>query len=148
MTRLFSVNLGGGGGQGITVYNTVLDLPVAGADGVPVSVLSTRKLYAWNAVKGKWVVIGGEGAFIGRVNQTAIPNATQTLAVTFSEVMPSTEYSLFATIRNTTDTDPIWLQIVQTVRSVSGFTVVFNAPTDSSNYVLEWGVSSDSPEEV
>jgi len=145
---MYSSGLGGGSGSGIDIFPTVPDLPVSAPDGQVVFVQSTRKLYAFNVAKMKWVVVGGEGAMIGRVNQTAIPNATQTMAVVFGEVMPSTEYSILTNIVNTTDTDPIWLQVVSTIKSTTGFTVYFNAPTDTANYVLEWACPEDAPEEV
>lgn len=148
MPRMYSSGLGGGGAEGIVIYPTVPDLPGAAGDGTVVYVLSTRKLYSYNTNKGKWVTVGGEGAMIGRVNQTAIPNATQTLAVVFSEAMPSTEYTLLTHIINEVDVDPIWLSSITTIKSTTGFTVYFNAPTDSVNYILEWAASEDAPEEV
>lgn len=148
MPRLYSSGLGGGGGQGITIYNLVSNLPVSGADGTIVYVLESRKLYSYNSVKGKWVVVGGEGAMIGRVNQTTLPISTQTIAVTFAEAMPSTNYTLLTNIINQSDVNPIFLQVVGTIKSTTGFTVTFNAPTDTANYVLEWAVSGDAPEEV
>lgn len=138
---------GSSGGSGISIYANTAALPATGTDGLIVSVLSNRKFYAWNASKSKWVVVAGEGTFLGRVNQSSIGSGAQTLAVVFSEVMPSINYSLLATIRNVTDADPIMLQIVSTVRATTGFTVTFNAPTDTANYVLEWAVSEDAPEE-
>lgn len=146
--RQFSINIGGAGSgsQGLAIYALLATLPVSSTDGDVVYVLETRKIYSWNNTAGKWVVVGGEGAFIGRVEQTSIPDATQTLAVVFASNMPDTQYSLFLSIKNTTDADPIWLQAVETIKSVSGFTVVFNAPTDSANYVLEWGVAGDAKE--
>lgn len=146
MPRLYSSGLGGGG-QGISIYNFLINIPAAAADGTIIYVLETRKIYSYNATKLKWVVVGGEGAMIGRVNQTSIPSSTQTIAITFSEAMPSSNYSLLTNIFNGTDANPIFLQVVGTIKSTTGFTVTFNAPTDSANYVLDWAVSADAPEE-
>lgn len=146
--RQFSINIGGAGsgGTGLSIYALLSTLPASSVDGDVVYVLETRKLYSWNNTAMKWVVVGGEGAFIGRVEQAAIPNATQTLAVVFSTAMPDTNYSIFLSIENLIDTDPIWLQCVQTIKGTGGFTVVFNAATDSSNYILNYGVAGDAKE--
>lgn len=146
--RQFAI-LTGGSTAVIPIYVLVADLPASGSfDGEIVYVLESRKMYSWNATDLTWTVIAGEGALIGRVNQTAIPNGAQTIAIVFTDAMPDTEYSVMSMVRNTVDTDPIYLQVINTVRATTGFTIEFNAPTDSGNYVLEWAIAGDAKEKV
>lgn len=72
-----------------------------------------------------------------------IANAAQTKAVTFPVAFPNTNYTLKVEIENLTDADPIFLERVITARSLSGFTVKFNTPTDSANYVLHYEAVQD-----
>lgn len=77
---------------------------------------------------------------IGRAGSNAITNGQNSVSVTFSSDIGTTNYAITASIRNTTDADPIMLQIVDTAKATSGFTATFNAPADSANYFLEWSV--------
>lgn len=68
----------------------------------------------------------------------AIGNAASTKAVTFTTDFGSTNYAVLTSITNVTDATPIFLQVVVTAKSSSGFTATFNAPTDTANYILEY----------
>lgn len=85
-----------------------------------------------------WVLVGGQGNLLGNAGSTAIASAQSQVVVVFNTAMSDTSYSLVTAIQNVTDVDPIYLQIVSVVKSTTGFTALFNAPTDSSNYVLNW----------
>lgn len=139
-SRIFSINLGGGSGSGIEIYATPGDLPAGQPDGTVAFVLSTRKLYAYDADTLTWDVIGGFGAILGRAQSDAISASASSHAVTFSTPMASTGYSIQANITNLVDADPIFLQVVSITKTVNGFTANFNAATDSANYILEYTV--------
>lgn len=81
---------------------------------------------------------GGSSTIDGRAGTDSLSNATQTHAVTFSSDLLTTNYAVIASITNTVDGSPIFLQIVDTIKASTGFTVTFNAPTDSANYKLEY----------
>jgi hypothetical protein len=81
---------------------------------------------------------GSSGGLTGRAGNTAISNGADTASVTFSSSFASTNYALICQIKNTTDASPIFLNIVETTKTTNGFTVTFNAPADSANYVLEY----------
>ncbi len=82
---------------------------------------------------------GGQPAnMAGRAGSQAIADATQSAVVVFSTAMPNTSYALMMSINNLVDASPIFLQVVDTVKAVGGFTATFNAPTDSANYVFEY----------
>lgn len=82
---------------------------------------------------------GGGGASIPtRTGTQGISSAAQSVTVVFTSNMSSNAYALVTSITNTTDSSPIFLQIVDTVKSNSGFTAIFNAPTDTANYSLEY----------
>lgn len=68
----------------------------------------------------------------------AIGSAASSKAVTFTTDYGSTNYVVLTSITNVTDATPIFLQVVVTAKSSSGFTATFNAPTDTANYVLEY----------
>lgn len=97
MPRMYSINLGGGGGLNIEL----------------------------------------------RGNSQAITNGQSSVTVTFSSPMPNTDYAVVSGITNTTDADPIFLQVVHTTKTVNGFVATFNAAADSANYVLEYFVCAD-----
>lgn len=76
---------------------------------------------------------------IGRRAQSfSIPNATSLVAVTFASAMPSANYVVLASIRNTADTDPQIQPLTITAKSASGFSAKLPAPTDSANYILDF----------
>lgn len=67
-----------------------------------------------------------------------LSNGDVSVSVTFSTAFPNTSYSIAFALRNTVDASPIMLQGIVTAKSVSGFTVKLNAPTDSANYLFEY----------
>lgn len=71
----------------------------------------------------------------------ALSSSVQSKAVTFGTAMPDANYVLDFCFQNTTDSDPIMLQGMITAKSTTGFTVSFNAPTDSANYKMNWKAS-------
>lgn len=83
---------------------------------------------------------GGSGANF-RAGTQAITNGSATVSITFSSVVSATTYSINYSVVNSTDTDPIYLQGIVTAKSVSGFTITFNAPADSANYVVLYEVN-------
>ncbi len=74
----------------------------------------------------------------GRAGVQAIVNGASTVSVTFSSTIGSTNYGVVTSIKNTTDTNPIFLQVIETTKSAAGFTCTLNAPADTANYSLEW----------
>lgn len=81
---------------------------------------------------------GSGGNLSGVANSAVITNGSSSVAVTFSSAFATTNYAIVANVRNTTDPNPIFLDIVDTVKSTSGFTATFNAPADSANYFVEY----------
>lgn len=84
--------------------------------------------------------IGGSsgGGADTRAGSGTVTIASQSTTVLFSSSFASTSYSLVTSITNTVDADPIWLNIVATTKTTTGFTVYYNAPADSANYLLEY----------
>ena len=72
-----------------------------------------------------------------RANEVTMASGISTKAVTYSSAISGT-YALVVSIANTTDSTPIFLHPIITAKSASGFTVTFNAQTDTANYVLEY----------
>jgi len=84
---------------------------------------------------------GGGGVLVSRAGTENIPDATQYFQVFFSTSLPNTNYALNVNITNTAvavSLDPIYLSIVNVDKRVDGFDVLFNAPTDSADYQLEY----------
>jgi hypothetical protein len=73
-----------------------------------------------------------------RSGNTSLSSGSTTQAVTFSSTLGTTSYALVASILNTTDTNPQFQPVTITALSATGFSVKWNAPTDSANYVLHW----------
>lgn len=74
----------------------------------------------------------------GRAGTQAITNGANSVTVTFSSDLGSTNYSVVCSILNTTDAGPIFLEVVETTKTSGGFVATFNANADSANYVLQY----------
>lgn len=81
---------------------------------------------------------GATGNLNGRAGVQAITNGQSSVSVTFTSGLPSSNYALAWQVRNVTDGAPIFLAAIETARDQNGFTLTFNAPVDSANYVLEY----------
>lgn len=141
MSRMQSINLGGGVDDGTIVVAAVGDLPGSAITGQFALVTDDNTVYIWDG--SAWVLVGGQGNLLGHAGSDAISNGAASVSVVYPAAMPDLNYSLTVSITNTTDADPIYLIIVNTTKLTTGFTAEFNAATDSANYVLEWKVSRD-----
>lgn len=73
-----------------------------------------------------------------RAGSSPIDTASATWTVAFTSAVADTDYALAISVHNLTDASPIFLIPIVTAKTVNGFTVTFNAPTDTANYVLEY----------
>ena len=84
---------------------------------------------------------GATGAGILRAGNKALSSAASSVTVVFSTPTANTLYvPTPVSFLNTTDSSPIFMQGMITGKTVNGFTVTFNTPTDSANYVMAWSV--------
>lgn len=81
---------------------------------------------------------GGASGSIGFAQQVSIGSGSTSIVVTFPSPLVTTSYSVIASIANLTDSNPEFIPIVITNKTVSGFTASWNTPTDSSNYLLDY----------
>lgn len=77
-----------------------------------------------------------------RSGREVVAQDDTSVAVTFSSVMPNTNYSVICVWQNTADSSPQFQPIVVTTLSTSGFIATWNAPTDSAHYSINWLVTS------
>jgi hypothetical protein len=75
------------------------------------------------------------GIFSGK---TTLTSGATSKAITLSTAYASTAYSVTANFLNTTDTNPQFQPIDVTAQATTGFTLKWNMPTDTANYVLSW----------
>ncbi len=80
------------------------------------------------------------GSLRARAGRYSVPDATSTVTISLGAAWADNNYVLQISVENLTDADPIFLQHVITARTGSNFTLKFNAPTDSANYVIHWSV--------
>lgn len=80
---------------------------------------------------------GGSASGALAANTVAIGNGVSSLPVTYSGTIAAGLYPVI-TIVNITDATPIDLQAEVTAASTTGFTALFNAPTDTANYLLSY----------
>ena len=73
-----------------------------------------------------------------RAGSVSIPNASNTVTVTFSSDIGTSNYSVNLQIQNTIDASPLFLDKIITSQSSTGFTVKFSQNTDSANYNLQY----------
>ena len=67
-----------------------------------------------------------------------ITSSAQQVTVTFATARADTDYNVVFSFQNMVDADPIFLIGYVSDKTTGGFTVKFNAPTDSSDYKLNW----------
>ena len=70
----------------------------------------------------------------------AIAGSSSSASVVFTNPFGSVNYVPLWSITNTIDANPIFLDGYISAKSSTGFTVTFNAPTDSVNYVFNYAV--------
>lgn len=85
----------------------------------------------------------GDGGTNSRSDCVSIADTAAMKVVTFSSSLPDTNYSVNATLFNSTDTSPQFQPVTITGKTVGGFTATFNAPVDSANYELCYNASPD-----
>jgi len=86
-----------------------------------------------------WPGSGGGGGSSGS-QSAAIAGSSSSAYVVFTIPFGSTNYVPLWSITNTVDAAPIFLDGYISAKSSAGFTVTFNAPTDSSNYIFNYAV--------
>lgn len=77
------------------------------------------------------------GALLHRSNIVSISNGASSVSVTFSTAFNNATYTVECSIE-CNDSTPIFLQWIIQNKTSSGFDVIFNAPTDSANYKLNY----------
>lgn len=60
--------------------------------------------------------------------------------VTFTGDIGVSDYTVDVSFENLTDPAPLFLDYMVRARASTGFTIIFNAPTDSTNYTLNYSV--------
>jgi hypothetical protein len=77
-------------------------------------------------------------AIATRSGTPTIGSGVSNLSVVFSSALASTSYAVTVTMENTTDANPQFQPVTVTAKSTTGFSVNWNAPTDSANYKLNY----------
>ncbi len=85
-----------------------------------------------------WAIAGDS---YKRAANVAISASTASVTVTFSSAEADTTYVPVFSIQNLVDANPVFLQGYISAKTVNGFTVKFNAPTNSANYFLTYFIS-------
>lgn len=78
-------------------------------------------------------------------NQTDIANGSSEAVIVFPSSFGSADYVALVTLMNTVDADPIMFQFQIKEKTATGFKVRLNAPTDSANYKVLWGITPYAP---
>lgn len=73
----------------------------------------------------------------------SIGNGVDHIDVSFAD-QGTTNYTINATLENTSDSPPSIYAFIVTAKSSTGFTVTFMGDTDSANYVLNWSIILDA----
>lgn len=85
----------------------------------------------------------GSPNLMGLSGRDPLASGVSTHTVVFAMPKPDAFYEAHCSFYNALDAEPIFLQYVVTNQTALGFTVIFNAPTDSANYELCWTVVDD-----
>ena len=87
----------------------------------------------------KWYVDQGS---ISKKGRQAIANGASFVSVSFADI-GHTNYTVNATMANTTDSPPSIYAYIVSATTTSGFDVTFMGDMDSANYVLHWSLLED-----
>jgi len=79
---------------------------------------------------------------VDRHGRQAIANGAAQVTINFTDI-GSTNYTINATLENTTDSPPSVYAFIVSARTTSSFVVTFMGDMDSANYVLNWSVIED-----
>lgn len=90
----------------------------------------------WDSDKSTFKVGGSAPDF--RAGKNNVGAGVTSLAITFGTELPSSNYAIVCTWENTTSSFPQFQNAQITSRSTTGFTIAWPAPTDSSNYRINW----------
>lgn len=114
-------------------FATENDTPVSLAPGAAI-------ISMYDSSAGRWIIASGSGGGSGGgiAEEVAIPNGNNSLAVTFPTPLFTASYSVIAQIVNTIDTNPEYIPVIITNKTINGFTASWNAPVDSANYSLDY----------
>lgn len=93
---------------------------------------------AWDGVNNRLKRLTTSVAPDIRAGRTAVGSSASSLAVVFSTAVANTSYAVVCTWYNVTDSTPQFQPLNVTVQSTTGFTVSWNAPTDTANYAISW----------
>lgn len=74
--------------------------------------------------------------------RTAIANGTSLVTVNFTD-LGHTNYTINATMENTTDSPPSIYAFIVSAKTTSSFNVTFMGDMDSANYLLNWSILVD-----
>ena len=79
------------------------------------------------------------GSFpVFRAGQASVGSGDTEVSVVFSEPVTDLNFSVIPVWQNTADPTPQMQPLIVTAFDVNGFTVKWNAPTDSANYKINW----------
>lgn len=105
-------------------------------EGVYTSVIDTRTFIPLNTTPlDPGVQVTGA---LERNGKVAILAGATDLAVSLAEPFADTTYSVNATIMNTVDSMPVFQPVLVTAQSTTGFTISWNAPMPTGNYVINY----------
>lgn len=95
--------------------------------------------FFWGSGGGSGGGGGGGGGSAQKSGSVALGNAASSVAVVYTGAISSALIPIFS-FANVTDTEPIFIEGYVSAYSTTGFTVTFNAPTDSVNYIFNYAV--------
>lgn len=81
---------------------------------------------------------GGGGGGGGVAQEVPLTIGTTSQVVTFPTPQSGTNYVVLAQVANITDSHPEYIPVTITNRTPTGFTASWNAPLDTSNYLLDY----------
>jgi len=87
---------------------------------------------------GNTITINATTQITFKRGASAIGSGVKFLSIVFSVAFADANYTLNATLQNTSDTNPQFQPVVITAKADTGFTVTWSDDTDSANYILNW----------
>jgi len=133
----------------VTIYNNNAGEPTAAnristVNGANVVVNSGQiATFIYDGSQMLWIAASGSGSGSsgGQAGEVALSSGSTSVNVTFGSPQSSTIYAVIAQMLNSVDVNPEFQPITITDKTTTGFIATWNAPLDTSNYLLDYIVS-------
>jgi hypothetical protein len=113
-----------------------------GSRGFTNTVSGVSPINDYDLATKSYVDTESEGDGITLRGRTSVSNGAATVTVSFDD-LGHTNYTVNATLVNTSDAPPSIYMFIVSAKTVNSFTIIFTGDMDSANYFIDWMLIED-----